>query len=152
MLNDWTQRLATATAKAVREFAPTLAGEPVILLALDCHPWHGSIDLAVLTHREVEASPFLHNPTEMASWQHFYFSSSLESWKTVDELAAEMKAAYYSASDMEQVAEAFMIACAHVAFYPEVVESVELFVRHANFRISVTHPDNGHEFVTGSSR
>ena len=83
---------------------------------------------------------------------NFVTGPNLELWKTVDELAAEMKAAYYSASDMEQVAEAFMIACAHVAFYPEVVESVELFVRHANFRISVTHPDNGHEFVTGSSR
>jgi hypothetical protein len=148
---DWTPRLAAAVAEAVREFAPLLGGAPVALLALDCHPWHGSLDLSALTAADVAADPALADPTEMAAWQRYRFSDGLAAWVPVAALGREMRAGYEAAPDHAAVAEAFMRACAGALARPEVLAAVELLERVAGFRLTVTHPDDGREFVAGSA-
>ncbi len=149
--SDWTPRLAAAVADAIREFAPTLRGSPVVLLAVDCHPWHGSVDLAVLTAGEVAADAGLADPADMAAWQHYCFSDRLAAWRPVAALGAEARRGYEAAADPQAAAEAFMRACAAATAHPEVVAAAELLERAAGFRFTVTHPDDGREFVAGSA-
>lgn len=150
--SDWTPRLASALASAILEFAPSLNGAAVSLLALDCHPWHGSVSLALLTAAEVAADPLLADPTEMAAWRHYSFSDRLVAWQPVAALGQEMQSAYGAAVNRAAVAEAFMASCASAATRPEVTAAVKKLVKAVGFRITITHPDDGREFVPGSTQ
>src|SRR5262249_16777767 len=147
MLDHWTSELAATIAAAVREFAPIVRGQSIALLAVDCHPWHGLITLAVLTQAEVAADEMLTNPAEMAAWRHYHFTGGLAWWQRAAALGRAMRAAYEAAGDRGRVAEAFLRACARAMTAPQVAESVELLVRAGSFRVSVSHPDDGREFV-----
>ncbi len=117
------------------------------MLALDCHPWHGSIGIAVLTAKEVAAGRALDDPAEMAAWRLFDFARNFGSWQVVSALGKEMKSAYES-GDRPEVVEAFLRACATaVTSYP-VTKALESFMLVDGFRLSVAHPDNGREFVS----
>ncbi len=109
--DDWIPRLAGTIAAAVREFAASLDGTPAVLLAVDCHPWHGSIELAVLTAGEVHADGLLADPSEMAAWRHYEFSAGLASWQPAAVLGGSMRAAYEAAADRRAAADAFFRAC-----------------------------------------
>jgi hypothetical protein len=152
MIDDWSRRFAEVIASAVREFGPSLRGVPLALLAVDCHPWHGSLGLAVLTAAEAESDPLLMNPGEMAAWRYYLFSDRLESWHLAAGLAREMQATYETASDRAAVAGAFFSACALAMEKPEVVEAIDRLERAPNFRISVAHPDSGEEFYLMTKR
>lgn len=143
---DWTPRLAEAIAGAVREFAPTLDGAAVVLLALDCHPWNGTLGLSALTAAEVEADSLLNDPAEMAAWKHYDFAARLASWQPSAGLGAEMQASY-EASERPAIAAAFLSACAAAVLLPSVSAALTSLAQADGFRWSVTHPDSGQEFV-----
>ncbi len=143
---DWTPRLAEAIAGAVREFAPTLDDAAIVLLALDCHPWNGILELSALTAAEVEADSLLNDPAEMAVWEHYNFAARLTSWQPTAGLGAEMRAAY-KASERPALAAAFLSACAAVVWSPSVSAALASLTQAEGFRWSVTHPDSGQEFV-----
>ena len=146
MLDNWTRRLAPAIAAAVREVVPSLRCIPVVLLAVDCHPWHGSLGLAALTAAEAEADSSLTNPAEMAAWQHYLFSDGLTSWQPTASLGIEMQTAFEAATDRAAVTDCFYRAVAQAMVQPEVVDAIELLEKTPMFRVSVAHPDNGREF------
>jgi len=116
--DDWIPRLAATVAATIREFAPKLCGIPVKILAVDCHPWHGSVGLAVLTADEAVMDGMLADPSEMASWQHYRFSEGLASWQLAAPLGCVMRAVYEVAAERRTVAEAFLRACAEAMTYP----------------------------------
>lgn len=138
--------LADIIAATVREFAPVLRGTPVVLLAVDCQPWHGLLGISLLTAAEVDADAQLADPAEMAAWRYYDFSAGLASWQPAALLGRFMQAAYESASDRQATAESFLRACAGAVASPLVVAAVRSLERTGNFRISVTDPDNGREF------
>jgi hypothetical protein len=144
--DDWIPRLASAIAAALREFAPKLGAEPLAMLALDFHPWHGSIGLAALTATEVATDKSLADPAEMAAWRFFDFARDFESWQLTTPLAEQMRSAYYS-GDRPAVVEAFFGACAAAISSEPVSAALGEFTRAIGFGISVAHPDNGREFV-----
>lgn len=143
---EWTTRLAAAMAAAVVEFARQVRGSRFVLVAVDCHPWHGTIHLAALTEAEAAADPLLADPAEMAAWTHFRFTSTLGSWRHAEGLAREMRAAYDAAADKREVAEAFLRACARAAASMEFTDAVQFLDKGDTFRLSVPHPDDGREF------
>jgi hypothetical protein len=149
--HDWTPRLVSAIAAALREFAPKVGAEPLAMLALDCHPWHGSIGIAALTAKEVAADKALDDPAEMAAWRFFDFACDFDSWRVAGVLAQEMKSAYYS-GDRPAVVEAFFSACAAAITSDAVGGALESFTRVDGFRLSVAHPDNGREYVSSGGR
>ena len=150
--DDWTSQLATIVAATIREFAPRLGDLPVTMLAVDCHPWHGSVELAVLTADEATKDTMLADPSEMAAWRHFGFSEGLASWRAAAPLGRSMKAAYEAADDRRAAAEAFLRACAFAVAAPEVAAAIGSLVRAADFRISVAHPDDGRDFFPQAAR
>jgi len=75
---DWMAHLADAIGAAVREFAPAIANNQTILFAVDCHPWHGMLGLALLTADEAVGYPRLNDPAEMAAWRHNDFATNLK--------------------------------------------------------------------------
>ena len=81
--DDWTPRLASALAVAVREFCTTLKGERVVCFDIGCFPWHGSIELSALTAAELDADPLMLSPRQIASWRFYNFSDS-ESVRELD--------------------------------------------------------------------
>jgi hypothetical protein len=143
---NWATKLADAIVEAVREFAPQLGTEAVAMLAVDCHPWHGTVALALLTAAEVELDQRLADPAEMAAWRHFEFTRELSSWRPVAELGRQMQAAY-DAGDRSQLAEAFQRACATAVSSPQVAAALARLRRAAGLRLSVAHPDDRREFV-----
>jgi hypothetical protein len=147
LFSDWTRQLSDAIANALREFALKHSDEPVVLLAVDCHPWHGSVALAVLTAAEVAADELLADPAEMAAWKHYDFTRELSSWRPVAGLGRDMQTAYES-GDRLAMTDAFLRACAAAVSSPQVIAALELLERIADFRVSVRHPDNDREFVS----
>jgi hypothetical protein len=143
---NWTSRLAAAVAAVVRELAAELQGAPVVLLAVDCHPWHGALDLAVLTAEEADADELLMNPAEMAAWRYYHFTEGRASWSPAAALGREMREAYEAASDRQAAAEEFFRGCAVALTRPEAAAAIERLERDRRFRISVAHPDDGREF------
>lgn len=143
---NWTPRLAEAIAGAVREFAPTLDGAAVVLLALDCHPWNGTLGLSALTAAEVKADSLLNDPAEMAAWEHYDFAACLASWQPTADLGAEMKAVY-DAGERPSLAAAFLSACAVAVRSPSVSAALASLTQADGFKWSITHPDSGQEFV-----
>lgn len=144
--SDWTPRLASAIAAALVELSPHVGTEPLVMLALDCHPWHGEIGIAALTLKEVAADSSSNDPAAMAAWRLFDFACDFDSWKQVAELGEVMKSAYYS-GDCSTVAEAYFMACAVAISSDIVAEALASFTLADGFRLSVAHPDNGREFV-----
>ena len=145
-LDDWKRSLADTIAATVREFAPVLRGIPVVLLALDCQPWHGSLELSLLTAAEAEADNRLADPSEMAAWQFYELSAGLPSWQPAALLGRSMQAAYASAPDRRDTAEGYFRACAEALASPDVAGVVGSLARADEFRMSVAHPDDGREF------
>jgi hypothetical protein len=139
--------LTDTLASAVCEFAPQLVGEAVVLLAVDCHPWHGRIALAALTAAEVAADPPLADPAEMAAWRYYDFTEALSAWQPAARLGREMRAAY-EAGDRPQVADAYLRTCARAVGSAQFTAALACLQRASGFRVSVTHPDDGREFVT----
>jgi hypothetical protein len=149
---DWMPRLSAAIAATVREFASELCDTPVALLAVDCHPWHGSIGLSVLTAAEADADGLLADPAEMAAWRHYDFSAGRASWQPAAGLGGSMRAAYEAAADRRAASEAFFRACAEAVATPEAAVAVESLRRAGDFRISVACPDEGREFFPPASK
>jgi hypothetical protein len=149
-LGDWTSRLVGTLAITLRELPANLEGFSIALLAVDCLPWHGTIGLAALTATEIAADPELADPTEMAAWLHYGLSDRLAAWQSAAVLGEEMRFAYESAADPPRVAEAFLRACARAVAHPEVLAAAQRLNLTADFRFTVTHPDDGREFVAGS--
>jgi hypothetical protein len=148
--DDWTPRLASAIVAALREFAPQVGAEPLAMLALDCHPWHGTIGVAALTAKEVAGDKGLADPAEMAAWRFFDFARDFDCWQVATVLAQEMKSAYYSGG-RPAVVEACFSACAAAITCDVVGEALEGFARVDGFRLSVAHPDNRREFVSSGA-
>jgi hypothetical protein len=142
----WKRSLADTIATTVKEFAPVMRGIPVVLLALDCQPWHGSLGLSLLTAAEAEADTQLADPAEMAAWRYYDFSAGLVSWQPAALLGRSMRAAYESAPDRRATAESFFRACAEALASPDVAGVVGSLARADEFRMSVAHPDDGREF------
>jgi hypothetical protein len=82
----------------------------------------------------------------MAAWRHHDFTQELLSWQPVAVLGREMQAAY-EAGERPTVAESFLRSCAAAVSSPQVVAALALLERADEFRVSVTHPDDGREFV-----
>jgi hypothetical protein len=148
---DWTARLATTIAGAVRYFATQrLQGKRVVVFDIGCFPWHGSIELSVLTSEELDGDSHLLEPSELASWSHYNFGAGLASWPIEKILGPQMSEAYYLSADGDKkaIAELFLQACAAAADSPQVRTAIELFERDPKFKIRVAHPDNNREFYT----
>ncbi len=151
---DWTPRLADALAGAIREIAPRLGGEPVVMLAVDCHPWDRTLGLSLLTRAEAAADALLADPAEVAAWRWFDFARDLTAWGPAAALGDEMRAAYeaddsdVASSDRPAVAAAFLRACAAALQSAQVGDALARLTRADGFRLSAAHPDDGREFVT----
>src|SRR5690349_20610174 len=98
--DDWTPRQAAAVAAALREYSAwRLQGRSVAALDVGCFPWHGSIELSVLTAEELDADPVLLEPDELAAWHHYNFPVGLSSWDPAVELGRQMADAYGTAGE-----------------------------------------------------
>jgi hypothetical protein len=144
----WAAGLSAAIARTLDEFRGRLA-ERVALLAVDCHPGDGTLDLSLLTYREVERNALLSDPAEMAAWEFFHFGGDLASWQPARALAQQMRERYGRAGECRAaVAEGYLRACA-VALASEVVrEAVARYDLADGFRLSVPHPDSDTDFYT----
>ena len=143
----WMPRLASAIVGAVREFgARRLRREPVVAFALGCFPWHGTIELSVLTADELDADPVLLEPGELAAWHHYNFAVGLSAWEP--ELGRLMSEGYRASGDADRAATvaAFLRACAAAVASPEVAAALASLERDPRFTIGVAHPDDGREF------
>jgi hypothetical protein len=144
---DWITRLSDAIVASLQEFVPLHGHETFALFAVDCHPWHGMIGLAMVTSEELVSEPFLAEPAEMAAWRHYNFAGQLAAGKLFIPLGEEMFSAYDQFEDKPTGALTFLEACAIAATSSQVTAALGLLNRESGFRVSVTHPDSDQEFV-----
>lgn len=134
-------------AVAVRDWSPRLAGDKVILFDVGCFPWHGSIELSVLTALELDTDPLLAHPSETAAWQHYRFAG----WGGGSELGRQMQDAYIAAADRPAVVAEFLRACATAVSDVGVVVALNHWPRDGRFAVRVMHPDDGQDFYPPAS-
>ena len=142
--------MADAIAAALREFHPKICDAPVAIFAVGCFPWHGFVELSLLTAKELNEEPALIDQAEMAAWRYYNFAFDLAAWKSTKDLVREMADAYNAASDTDRevISDAFFKACAAAVASAEVTEAVSQLRRDVRFRVSVSHPDDGREFFS----
>lgn len=145
---DWTSQLAAAIAATLREYRQALQHTPVAVFHVGCYPWHGTIELSLLSAEELAADPLLSAPEEVAAWQHYDFATGLAPWEATAPLKRQMMDSYAAASPTERptVVEGYVRACAAAVALPEVAVALSSLNRSDDFRISVTHPDTNREF------
>lgn len=117
------------------------------MLAIDCHPWHGVLALCVLTESECTDDSELRDPAEMAAWRFFNCSDGIDAWGATTALAQSMRSDCESAGDNASVATAYFHRCADAFGHSDVVGARSKLGPSPEFRLSVTHPDNGTEYV-----
>ena len=139
--------LAQVIANTLEALAPRLQDESLSMIALDCHPWHGSLYLAILKQSEVDTDPALADPEEMADWDLYDCGDGLAQWEAVVPLAEEMGRAYSDADDPAPIAEQCLRASAAALTHPAVQNVLKNFRLADGFRLSVAHPDSGQEYV-----
>ena len=119
------------------------------MLAVDCHPWDGILELSLLTLKEVQEDKLLFDVEEMAAWTFFQFSKSLSSWEPSIKLAKEMQSSYSNASDKKTLAKEAFILCAKAMRSPSVEQALSDLKKSSDFKISVANPDTGEEYLGG---
>ena len=150
--DDWTSRLAHALATVIRDFhRSVLKGSPVLVFDLGCYPWHGRIELSVLTTTDLDADDGLFDQSEIAAWPHYHFNLGHAFWRSqVDEgLAQQMAAQYHDSKNQSNrgtVVHAFLQACAETVATPEVTAVLNELSRDPRVQIWVQHPDTGRQF------
>jgi hypothetical protein len=133
------------------EFHPQIGDTAIAMFEVGCYPWHGFVELSILTAEELNADAALNKPAEMAVWRYYNFATDLAAWVPAQVLERQMSQAYYADEDDDRkaIADAFFRACAAAAATPEVAAAIGLLKRDAGFRISVSHPDDKREFYPG---
>jgi hypothetical protein len=135
-MDRWSEQLAAAIRAALEE-AP-LAGSDIHMLAIDLQPWHGTLQLALLSSREAEKDPELADAAEMASWEHFEFTESLAGWAPAANLARQMCSAYEAADDKRATGLDYFKACARAL--------ADVFSSSPGYTVVLAHPDDGEEY------
>ena len=145
--DDWMPRLSAAIAATVREFASGLRDMPVALLAVDCHPWHGSVGLSVLTAEEADADALLNDPAEMAAWRHHDFSAGFASWQSAVLLGRSMQAAYEGGRRSAGDGRCLLRGLCRRSRQPGGRRGRGVAGAGERLPVSVAHPDDGREFL-----
>lgn len=146
MNETWSSDFAGIFAATVAELAPKFVGESVAMIAVDCHPWHGTLALCALTESECADDPELRDPAEMASWRLFNCSDDATAWQATTALCDSMRSDYDSADDRAAVATKYLRSCAASLSSQIVLDAISKLERSSKFRLSVTHPDDSIEF------
>ena len=141
----WIKSLATAVADALHALAD--AGEALVAVDLGCFPWHGRLELSVLTAAEATANATLLAPDEVAAWERHDFARTSDPWWGTDAFALQMADAYQSAAegDRGRVVEEFLPARAAAMADPVVTAAAG---RHGRTVRHVRHPDTFVEHFT----
>ena len=142
---EWQDSLSQVLANTLHAFAPQLKDDALVMLAVDCHPWNGAIYLAALTQSEVDADSSLADPSEMASWKHYDFAESLSEFN-VKSLCETMQNDYDSTDDNDTVARTYLSLCAAALADEQITSALRKFQLPDDFRVTVTHPDDGTEY------
>lgn len=147
-IEGWTTQLASAIAAAVSAFAPRLHGEEIVAFDVGCFPWHGTIELSILTAQQAERDNALLDPREVTAWPHYNFSAGLASWASTGGLTRSMAEAYRANEGDERagVVETFLRASAQAVGQREVSEALGALSRSPHFRVTILHPDQGTDY------
>lgn len=138
-LSRFTAELATLIADELRARADQL--RPLVLrcVALDVHPWHGRISLAILTSDDVAYSDIKAQREDMAAWSGFALTAAGDSpWPRADALAAAMRAEY----EVHRDAGVLLSAAASALDAAEVTAVLAGFELAPTFERFVGDPDD----------
>lgn len=143
-LDRFEQALAVAIAARLDALADTHAVRVLRSVALDVHPWHGRIGLAVLTDEDPPYGSKIEQREEMAAWRVFELATSPaatpeSAWPSVDELGRAMRAAY---SQDRASAQAYLEAAARALDDARVTAVLRRFATSPDFERFVGHPDD----------
>lgn len=138
------EELAEGIASALTSLRPTI-DEHIKILALDFHPWDGSLGLAVLTKEESDSVPKLNDVSRMAEWKHFGTKMDFAKWD-INSVLGRMKAIYYEAIEEGQdLTDSLFRCCAVAMSSPSVQQAIDTYKLADGFQISVSHPDDNYE-------
>jgi hypothetical protein len=144
--DEWAAQLSGLIAGTLDAFRGKVS-DRVEIFAVDCHPWNGVLDLALLTQAEAADDPLLCDASEMAAWKFYHFGASVARWRPALELARQMQEAYDgSGDDRAATAESFIRACARAVATDGVQRSLSRYEVSDRFQICVRHPDSEAEF------
>ena len=138
---DWSNKLTACFTTTIRESAKRAHGRPVSMFAVDFHPWHGAIYLALLLEEEIDGDPELHTPEEMAAWELYDCSNGIPAWNQALDFTKQLRALDPNENDYLRA----------YRFISSIISALETEIRSTymigrGFRISVAHPDTLEEF------
>src|SRR5262249_34935908 len=123
-LDEWISQLAGAIAESLAQFRSSVKDQ-IVVFAVDCAPWNGSIALTFLTYSEVENDPMLADPTEMAGWKHYDFASDLAVGNSANSLFTQIRKDYEdTGEERAEVADSYLRACAAAVASEQVQEAL----------------------------
>jgi hypothetical protein len=140
----WRNELAEAIADALKQYSGKFESHRVHGLAIDCHPWHKTLELCLCTDED-EAFIKKHGKWWLADWKHFQFTRAARghSWPAVKSLAKQMYV-YHEKGDGEPEERVWDIicACAGALLSRPVVKALQEYKLAKDFDVFVTDPDD----------
>jgi len=92
------EQLAVVIGNTLTRFRSEL-NEPISIVALDFHPWHGRMALAVLTESELARESRLVDANMVSSWNHYDIGAGYAEWQPAQKMATAMESLYVQTQD-----------------------------------------------------
>jgi hypothetical protein len=123
-----------------------LSADSFCMMAVDCHPWDGVVEISFLTDDEFDQDPFLLDPEEMAAWKYYHISKESSKHDLLNGVALKMKNEYFASSSKSEYADAVFEMISETLKSPGVSQLVGSFKTRKGLKVSVANPDNAKEY------
>ena len=106
---DFADDLAELLAQALNENRSRFGTETLLAFDLGCFPWHGYLELSLLTADEPGLASNRPRLAAVADWRFYDF---VPGWPAARHIAAAMQRAWLASNDKKAVTDACLRACA----------------------------------------
>ncbi|HEY9692851.1 MAG TPA: hypothetical protein V6D15_11630 [Oculatellaceae cyanobacterium] len=146
--HSFTNKLEEIIGRELRERADDFSGELISAPAIDCHPWHGSIDLCFLTPQDSMGK------WHLADWKYFQFTDPNASggWEETQGLGLLMREEWEACfrdgdsecegAQAELIADKFFTCCAAALKSAGVQQALTYYKLTNDFEVWVGSPDD----------
>lgn len=149
MLNSFDEEsVVEALSNSILGLREKLEEERFCMLAVDCHPWDGILEISLLTEVEKDKDLLLYDVDEMAAWKYFQVSRESSERVGLDAISKSIKTLYSGSMDKVGCVDFIFDTIAKAVGSDNFEATLRSVLGSDVIKISVANPDNGKEYFS----
>ena len=149
MLNSFDEEsVVEALSNSILGLREKLEEERFCMLAVDCHPWDGILEISLLTEVEKDKDLLLYDVDEMAAWKYFQVSRESSERVGLDAISKSIKTLYSGSMDKVGSVDFIFDTIAKAVGSDNFEATLRSVLGSDGIKISVANPDNGKEYFS----